>query len=252
MEGWICVHRKICEHWLWQDKPFSRGQAFIDLLLLANHADNKTVMGNNLVQVRRGEFITSQEKLSTRWGWSRSKVARFLKLLEDDKMIEVKTDSKKTVINIVNYLQYQTLENIKRTPKKQRSSSGRAADEHQTNTNNNENNGNNDNNGNKIPPLPPAEKTEMVKNHYAEFVSMTNDEYQSLIDRFGKKDTDRLVEILDNYKGSTGKKYQSDYRAILNWCVKRLEEEKRSRPSGTSNPFLELLREMEDEEDENE
>ncbi len=247
--GYISLYRRIQEHWLWKDKPFSRGQAFIDLLLSVNHSDNKTVINNELVEVRRGSLITSQEKLSERWGWSRSKVSRFLKLLEDDRMIEVKTDSKKTTVNIVNYSQYQTLENIKRTSKKQRSSNGRTSNEHQTNTNNNENNDNNENNGNNIPPLPPTEQSP-AKRHFAEFVTMTNDEYQSLIARYGKQDTSRLIEILDNYKGSQGKRYKSDYRAILSWCVKRLEEEKQKHrsPSETSNPFLDMLREMESEE----
>lgn len=68
------------------------------------------------------------------------------------------------------------------------------------------------------------------KSKYAEFVSMTEAEYQKLVDRFGEKDTLRLIEILDNYKGSKNKRYASDYRAILNWCVKRLEEEKKDRP----------------------
>jgi hypothetical protein len=42
-----------------------------------------------------------------------------------------------------------------------------------------------------------------------------------------------LVEILDNYKGSTGKKYKSDYRAILSWCVDKLNEEKSRKPKST-------------------
>lgn len=63
------------------------------------------------------------------------------------------------------------------------------------------------------------------KKRYAENVSMTDDEYQKLIDKYGKTDTDRLIEILDNYKGSSGKSYKSDYRAILNWVVDRLKEE---------------------------
>lgn len=70
-----------------------------------------------------------------------------------------------------------------------------------------------------------AKKVELIQ--YAEFVSMTADEYQKLIDEFGKEDADALVAILDNYKGSSGKKYKSDYRAIRSWCVERLEEQKR-------------------------
>ena len=70
-------------------------------------------------------------------------------------------------------------------------------------------------------------RAESKKLQIAEFVSMTADEYQKLIDEFGKEDAGALVAILDNYKGSSGKRYKSDYRAIRSWCVERLEEQKR-------------------------
>ena len=76
--------------------------------------------------------------------------------------------------------------------------------------------------------VPPSEvKLSEVKlsEEYAEFVLLTPEEHQKLIDNFGKSATKRMIEILDNYKGSSGKKYKSDYRAILNWVVKRYEEE---------------------------
>lgn len=59
---------------------------------------------------------------------------------------------------------------------------------------------------------------------YAEFVSMTEEEYQKLVDKHGEADTLRLIEILNNYKGSSGKKYKSDYLAILNWVIDKLAE----------------------------
>jgi len=87
----------------------------------------------------------------------------------------------------------------------------------------------------------PKEKTK-----YADFVSLTNDEYSSLVAKLGEEGTRRCIEILDNYKGATGKKYKSDYRAILNWVVERYEEEQRRKQHDkpkTSNPFLELAKE---------
>ena len=80
------------------------------------------------------------------------------------------------------------------------------------------------------PPLtqqPTKPKNEInAKHSYAEFVSLTNDEHSSLVAKYGEPGTQSMIEILDNYKGSHGKKYKSDYRAILNWVVKRYEEEK--------------------------
>ena len=99
-QGWISVHRQLRDHWLWEDKPFSKGQAWIDLLMLANHADNKFLLGNELVEVKAGSFITSIEKLRKKWGWSNTKVVSFLKLLENDGMITKKSDTKKTAITI--------------------------------------------------------------------------------------------------------------------------------------------------------
>ena len=63
------------------------------------------------------------------------------------------------------------------------------------------------------------------KSSYAEFVTMTNDEHSSLVEKFGKYKVDKMVEVLNNYKGSSGKKYKSDYSAILNWVAEKVENE---------------------------
>lgn len=79
-----------------------------------------------------------------------------------------------------------------------------------------------------LPPLPP---TKEQKVQWADNVTMTNDEHDKLLATYGPADTAKLIAILDNYKGSSGKPYKSDYRAILSWCVDRLHEGK-SKPDG--------------------
>lgn len=111
MAGWQKVYRDITKHWLWEDKPFSRGQAFIDLLLMVNHQDKKILFNGDLVEVKRGSRITSLRQLGESWGWSRTKVKKFLEQLEKDEMITVKSDSKKTVVSIENYSVYQDSKN---------------------------------------------------------------------------------------------------------------------------------------------
>ena len=54
---------------------------------------------------------------------------------------------------------------------------------------------------------------------------MTEKEHQKLIEKHGQKNTDIFISILDNYKGSTGKKYKSDYRTILNWVIDRAKKD---------------------------
>ncbi|MDO5765622.1 MAG: hypothetical protein Q4P84_07995, partial [Elusimicrobiales bacterium] len=96
--------------------------------------------------------------------------------------------------------------------------------------------------GNTTPQSPLSQP----KVQLAENVTMTNDEYEKLLVAHGPADTMRLIEILDNYKGSTGKKYKSDYRAILSWCVDRLQEDKCrgvKAGGGSGNVFMDMLRE---------
>lgn len=62
------------------------------------------------------------------------------------------------------------------------------------------------------------------KIHYADLVTMTNTEYEKLVSAYSKSFADECIYVLDNYKGSCGKKYESDYRAILSWVVDKVKE----------------------------
>ncbi len=64
---------------------------------------------------------------------------------------------------------------------------------------------------------------------YAEFVHMTPEEWGRLVKEYGEPAARRMVEILNNYKGSKGKTYKNDYRAILSWVVTRYQEEQAHR-----------------------
>ena len=75
-------------------------------------------------------------------------------------------------------------------------------------------------------------KPEVPKVKYAEFVHMTEEEYQKLVAAHGEEKTKRAIEILDNYKGSKGKTYKNDYRAILSWVIERVNEEFSKRGGG--------------------
>ena len=57
------------------------------------------------------------------------------------------------------------------------------------------------------------------KNKYADDVRMTETEYKKLVDKYGEDNVKKMIEKLDAYKGSKGKKYKSDYKAILSWVA---------------------------------
>ena len=139
-DGWISVHRKIEECWVWFDEPFSKGQAWIDLLLLVNHAPKKCVVDGVLTEIGEGERLTSIRKLAERWQWSRKKTTKFLEILEKDEMIEIKKSHHFTVIKVRNYGLYQGELREKRATKEPPRSHERATEEPPRNTNNNDNN----------------------------------------------------------------------------------------------------------------
>lgn len=116
-KGYIKLYRDIRDHWLWDDKPFSKGQAWTDLLMMMNHKEREVMFNGKVVNVKRGSRITSLRKLADRWGWSIHKVSDFLYILEETGMILHERDSKKTLINVVNYGFYQGQEDTKGTVK---------------------------------------------------------------------------------------------------------------------------------------
>ena len=151
-KGFILLHRTIQDHWIYDEKrTFSRYEAWLDLLMMVNHSDNKVMQDGELVTVKRGERITSIRELMNRWGWSNTKVNNFLKLCQEDNMIEcIVYPKKKTVIKIVNYEKWQGFghseQSEETTEKRQRKDTKTT----QKRINNNENNDNNDNKTNIV------------------------------------------------------------------------------------------------------
>ena len=108
MEGWIKLSRSLLEHEIWLCEKFSKGQAWVDLLLMANHKDAKIVIGGSMETVKRGSLMTSISKLANRWKWNRRTVRRWLGMCSHDGMASVKTCAGKyTTITIENYEKWQ-------------------------------------------------------------------------------------------------------------------------------------------------
>lgn len=91
--GWIKLYRRLLIDELWQDRPFARGQAWLDLLLLYNNQSQKLVI--------------SQRELARRWGWSVSKVSYFLRQLAADHHLRQSCQQKKTTIYLDSYDYFQ-------------------------------------------------------------------------------------------------------------------------------------------------
>ena len=134
MMGFVKLDRQLMEHWLWNSKPFSKGQAWIDLVFLATHKNEKFMAGETLIDGKRGNVYRSKSWLAERWGWSRGRVDRFLKMLQKENMIDEKRirigTTNGTVITIVNYGKFQDVRAVKRAVNEQSTNSQRTVGGH--------------------------------------------------------------------------------------------------------------------------
>ena len=153
-QGWVCIHRSLLENFVWNDKPFNMGAAWVDLILLANHDEKKLPVDGRVIKIKRGQTFTSCRSLATRWGWSLGKVKRFVDMLEHEQMVITKRSKNGTLLTLVKYDIFQDARNTNGTLTERR----RNTDGTLTERNNNDNNENNEN-----------------KNNYAEMITQIFD-----------------------------------------------------------------------------
>lgn len=196
MKGWICLHRKLLDCFLWEGgEPFDYRSAWIDLLLLANHKDKDILFDGQKTTITRGQYLTSVRKLSERWGWSKDKTLKYLKLLESADMIRRDSNAKRTLITIVNYGVYQDVQDTdkdtERTLNGHSTDTDSYTDSPQTTMINNElNNVNNDNNDNNV-----NNKRRTVYYPEDEVLDKAFKDYLSMRKAIKKPMTDRAIEL---------------------------------------------------------
>lgn len=105
--SFIKIDRKLLEHTLWLSEPFTKGQAWVDIIARANFSDREKFYRGEMYQIKRGQLPTSDIELANRWRWSRNKVRTYLSMLERAGMITTERTTKGTVITVENYGKYQ-------------------------------------------------------------------------------------------------------------------------------------------------
>ncbi len=138
------------DHHFWHGEKFTKGQAWIDLILNANHKQSKVMIKGRLITVERGEQIRSQVTLAKTWKWNPRTVNKFLELLKSDGMITTNSTELTTHITICNYSEFQdsTKNSAEQTTQHPTEQSAEPV-QSRVQTNNNDNNANNVNNDNK-------------------------------------------------------------------------------------------------------
>lgn len=105
-DGWIKLHRKTLECPLVMvDAEYLA--LWVYLLLKATHKEMPVIFGKEKMMLMPGQLITGYTQIASDLGISRSKAQRIIKRYADDMQIETHSNSKGTLISIVNWDKYQ-------------------------------------------------------------------------------------------------------------------------------------------------
>ncbi|WP_432355280.1 Replication protein O [Sporosarcina sp. A2] len=161
MAGWISLHRKLMDNPIYSNANMLK--LWIHCLMKATHTEREQLVGNQMVHLEAGEFVTGRNSLFDEFNKgakkdeiiSSSTLWRWLNRFEEWQMLNIKKTTKFSVVTVINWSDYQGAEqqvNSKWTTDEQQMNNKRTADEQQVNTNNNVNNTNKDNKDNKKEP----------------------------------------------------------------------------------------------------
>lgn len=109
LSNFIPINRKFFDHPFWkEERTFSKSEAWMDLIVSARFEESQVteLIGGKLVSWTRGQLPASLRYLAERWQWSKNKVDDFLKLLENEKMIDRILINGQTVLCLKNYDTY--------------------------------------------------------------------------------------------------------------------------------------------------
>lgn len=194
--GWIKLWRQIQDNPVWRRKPYSYGQAWVDLLLLTNHQPGCIWPRGMPLHIEAGQVGYSKESLASKWGWSRGKVTRFLNMLENERQIVQHKSNVTTVITITNWQTYQ------KTDSKQ--TDRRTPNSRQADTNKNDKNENNDKNS-----TPPADALRLARLLFDLIREQKGDFRRPNLNRWAR-DIDRMIR--------REKRDPERIEAVLRWC----------------------------------
>jgi DNA replication protein DnaD len=208
--GFIKLYRYLLDKPIWIKSTPEQKTILVTLLLMVNYEEKEWEWMGEKFKVLPGQVVTSLDKIVEAAGKGitiqnvRSAIVRFQKL----GFLTNKSTKTGRLITIENWEVYQDgyVEPNKDTNKEVTKTQQR---------------------GNKE--VTPNKKDKNIKELkegkednriiYAEKVKMLQSEFEKLVSDYGETATKEMIDILNNYKLSSGKVYKDDYRAILSWVV---------------------------------
>lgn len=133
-ETWIKLYRKILKSPIWENEKALK--VWIWCLIKATYVQKIQLVGQQKVLLEKGQFVFGRNKASQELQMSESTVYRYINLLKELKMINIKSNNKFSIITIEKWEDYQ----IEKEYLNSNTNNKRTTNEQQTDTNNNINN----------------------------------------------------------------------------------------------------------------
>ena len=109
--GYVKLFRSLADHRIWLREPFTMGQFWAHLLMIANYKPSRVLRGRKWVEVGRGQVFTSIESLRTTVSRDRKTIKAWLLAFASDGMLDIETahgaDGGYTLLTIRNFEKYQ-------------------------------------------------------------------------------------------------------------------------------------------------
>lgn len=117
MAGWVKVHRKILDHWVWNNEKYFRWWMLI--LLKVNYEKKVFPVNYKMLECNPGQSFMSLDTWAGLFGCSKKTVVKFFYLLKKDGMINTeiigKGNQRNHLLTVLNWDNYQQTETEKGT-----------------------------------------------------------------------------------------------------------------------------------------
>ena len=141
-QGYIKLYRQIADTPIWADSD--KLKLWLMCLMKATHDEKTQVVGNQIIELKAGQFITGRSALSDEFNRDVKKdrrvdgltLFRWLSLFEKMEMLNIKKTNKYSLVTVLNWDKYQG----QRTSNEQQLNNKRTSNEQQLNTNKNDKN----------------------------------------------------------------------------------------------------------------
>ncbi len=125
-KSYIKLFRKLLKSPIWENEKALK--IWLWCLLKATHIERNQLVGQQIIQLKKGQFIFGREKASEELNMTESIVYKYIKLLEKLQMISINSNNKFSVVSIEKWEDYQVEElkdNNKITTEEQQSNTNK-------------------------------------------------------------------------------------------------------------------------------